>query len=140
MESSWIRESIGDNSLVPEMPADSYLVLDVVQAINCGAEAADLDKLEASLPLLCCGGGGGRDIVVVIIEFVAIDDESGEPDLPGAPDAPTGGGGGGGYDGGDPEGVLVRHTNSCDLREPHRIYLQTSVVREFPSYQRQADR
>nr|GEV81149.1 hypothetical protein [Tanacetum cinerariifolium] len=101
---------------------------DVVQAIDCGAEVADLDELGASLP------------------------------LPGAPDAPAGGGGGGGYGGGDPKGVLVRHvsffssgellsdligvslsnhtlmtspanhTTSCNLHEPHRIYLQTSVV------------
>nr|GEX70452.1 hypothetical protein [Tanacetum cinerariifolium] len=60
--------------------------------------------------------------------------------LPGAPDVPAVGGGGGGCDGGDPEGVLVRHTNSCDLRDPHKIYLQTFIVGEFSSYQRQADR
>nr|GFA79344.1 hypothetical protein [Tanacetum cinerariifolium] len=58
------------------MPDDSYLVSDVVQAIEYGAEAADLDELGALLLLF------------------------------GAPDAPARGGGGGGCDGGDPEGVL----------------------------------
>nr|GFC24161.1 hypothetical protein [Tanacetum cinerariifolium] len=84
----------------------------------------------------------------------------------GAPDAPAGGGGGGGCGGGDPEEFLVSHvsffssgellpdligvglsnqasmtypthyTTSCDLHEPYKIYIQTSVVGEFPSYQR----
>nr|GEY97004.1 hypothetical protein [Tanacetum cinerariifolium] len=65
MESSWIREFVGDKSWVLETPSDSYLVSDVVQAIDCGAKAADLDELRALLP--CCGaapdvpvdGGGG---------------------------------------------------------------------------------
>nr|GFB76229.1 hypothetical protein [Tanacetum cinerariifolium] len=61
---------------VLETPADSYLVSDIVQAIDCDAEAADLDELRASLP------------------------------LPGAPDAPAGGCGGSSYGDGDPEGVL----------------------------------
>nr|GEW61346.1 hypothetical protein [Tanacetum cinerariifolium] len=118
------------------MPDDSYLVSDVVQAIEYGAEAADLDELGALLLLF------------------------------GALDAPARGGGGGGCDGGYPEGVLgtsrlffssnelpsdligvdlsnhapitspAHHTTSCDLHEPHKIYFQTSVVGEFPSYQR----
>nr|GEV79792.1 hypothetical protein [Tanacetum cinerariifolium] len=72
----FLESAVGDNSRVLERPADLYLMSDVVQAINCGAEAADLDELGALLP------------------------------LPRAPDAPAGGCGGGGYGGGDLEGVL----------------------------------
>ncbi|GKG40798.1 hypothetical protein Tco_0470010, partial [Tanacetum coccineum] len=58
------------------MPTDSYLVSDVVQAIDYGAEAAVLDEHGALRP------------------------------LPGTPDAPAGGGGGGGYESEDLEGDL----------------------------------
>nr|GEX59152.1 hypothetical protein [Tanacetum cinerariifolium] len=51
-------------------------------------------------------------------------------------DAPAEGGRRGGYGGGDPKGVLVPQTNSCDHHDPYRSCLQTSVVKGFPSYQR----
>nr|GEU71270.1 hypothetical protein [Tanacetum cinerariifolium] len=67
---------------------------DVVQAIDYGAKAADLDELGALLPLPGApdahvrgggggggeGGGGGRVVVVVTAVVVAVDVGSEEPD------------------------------------------------------------
>ncbi|GKF18734.1 hypothetical protein Tco_0063652 [Tanacetum coccineum] len=105
MESSCIREPVGDNSRAVVKPVDLNLVSDVVQAMDCDAEAAILDELGALLPLL------------------------------GAPEAPAIGGGGGGCEGGDPGGVIELHTGHCKRYEPCMSRLQTSVVEESPSYQ-----
>ncbi|GJT66002.1 hypothetical protein Tco_1017482 [Tanacetum coccineum] len=100
MESSFIIESVGDNSRAAETLADSNLVSDVVQAMKGDVETTILDELRALLPSPDAPTrGGGRGGC-----------EGGDPE---------------GVDLSNhvPKTSPVPLINSCDLHEPGRIYL-----------------